>query len=72
MPIKLISIFEDPSTIECYYCFGHAGTQHDDCDDDFFGDKITCQMHDRQLPNYGDVCYVGHTGCILIISGCLI
>ena len=52
--------------MECYYCFGHAGTEHDDCDVDEYGEKVVCQMHDPREPNYGDVCFVGHTGLITI------
>ena len=48
--------------LECYYCYGHAGTEHDDCDSDIFGKKIECQMQNPELPYFGDVCAVGHTG----------
>ena len=57
--------FKDPNRLECYYCFGHAGTEHDDCDVDEYGEKVVCQMHDPREPNYGDVCFVGHTGLII-------
>ena len=60
--------FKDPNHLECYYCFGHAGTEHDDCDVDEYGEKVVCQMHDPREPNYGDVCFVGHTGLIMFYS----
>ena len=52
----------DPNQLECYYCYGHAGTEHDNCDEDIPGDKVVCQMHDPRQPNYGDACFIGHTG----------
>ena len=52
----------DPNQLRCYYCYGHAGTEHDNCDVDVYGDEVSCQMHDPREPNYGDVCFIGHTG----------
>ena len=60
--LSLYFLIIEPETLDCYYCFGHAGTYHDDCDKDIFGDVVACQTQNPRLPNFGDVCYVGHTG----------
>ena len=50
--------------LECYYCYGHSGTEKDECDSDITGEPVYCQMHDPKFPHYGDVCSIGHTGYI--------
>ena len=44
--------------LECYTC-GHEG---DECTKDNYGEKVHCQMDDPENHNYGDSCYVGHSG----------
>ena len=57
------TIFSFPGTgLKCHYCFGHGGTEHDDCDAEMYGPAVECQMQNPTLPYFGDVCLVAHTG----------
>ena len=51
--------------LECYYCESDYGTP---CNGDEIGSIITCQMHSSSELHYGDVCAIGHTGKIMLIS----
>ena len=48
--------------IECYTC----GHEDDECNVDHYGEKVRCQMDDPENHNYGDSCYVGHSGTFFI------
>ena len=50
--------------MKCHYCFGHGGTEHDDCNAEMYGPAVECQMQNPTLPYFGDVCLVAHTGKI--------
>ena len=52
------------SGLKCYAC----GHEDDDCSAGMSGVEVTCQMSNEEDPNYGDTCYVGHTGTYLIFS----
>ena len=45
--------------LKCYEC-GHEDGQ--DCTMEKSGKEVRCQMNDAKQENYGDNCYVGHTG----------
>ena len=46
------------SGLDCYKC----GHEDGDCNSDQYGEEVKCQMEDPENPNYGDSCYVGHSG----------
>ena len=46
------------SGLDCYKC----GHDNGDCNSDQYGEEVKCQMEDPENPNYGDSCYVGHSG----------
>ena len=47
----------------CYSC-GHD--EFEDCSMNSTGSKVYCQTDNPENRNYGDSCYVGHSGtCIL-------
>ena len=45
--------------LKCYDC-GHEDEQ--DCSSEKSGKEVRCQMSSPEQKNYGDYCYVGHTG----------
>ena len=56
--ICLLSICQGVG-LECYYC----GHEDEYCNTDNHGEPVNCQMEDPEGHNYGDSCYVGHSGC---------
>ena len=58
-----INTFLTGPGIDCYYC----GHEEDDCNADMPGVKVQCQMDDPEGHNYGNVCFVGHSGKSLLI-----
>ena len=42
----------------CYKC----GHEEQDCDTEHYGELVKCQLNDPEILNYGDSCYVGHSG----------
>ena len=50
--------------MQCYSC-GHFD---EDCTMNNFGQAVYCQTDNPENPNYGDTCYVGHSGELLIFK----
>ena len=52
------SILNTGTGLECYSC----GHEEEECNTDHYGVTVMCQMDDPENHNYGDACYVGHSG----------
>ena len=48
--------------LKCYSC--HDSLEHPDetCTISITGREVTCQTDNPEMPNFGDSCYVGHSG----------
>ena len=46
------------SGVNCYFC----GREEGACDADHYGEPVLCQTDDPEYRNFGDGCYVGHSG----------
>ena len=48
--------------LECYFC----GHEEEECNAEVHGTEVRCQMDDPENHNYGDSCYVGHSGTVCV------
>ena len=53
------------TALVCYEC--HELDEHE-CGEHEWGKGVTCQMENPQEENYGNSCYVAHTGQSIILS----
>ena len=56
--ILITTFFQTGTGLECYSC----GHEEEECNKDHYGETVRCQMDDPENHNYGDSCYVGHSG----------
>ena len=56
--IMITAFFQTGTGLECYSC----GHEEEECNKDHYGETVRCQMDDPENHNYGDSCYVGHSG----------
>ena len=60
--ILITTFFQTGTGLECYAC----GHEEEECNKDHYGETVRCQMDDPENHNYGDSCYVGHSGIFSI------